>query len=181
MRDNNRGRQVAGRLVARPHASLQLGASAATGAWLTEALETAVPTPSQVTGARQSAFGGDAEFSAGRVLVRGEVIRSAWDMPEVAPPTIGGSIAATSTLVEGRYKVAPGFYLALRGDRIDYTDVRGSRVGNTWDADLWRVEAGGGYSITRNILAKGSWQRNRRNGGRVTHDDLVAAQVLYWF
>ena len=100
-----------------------------------------------------------------------------WTLPLI----IGGSIAATSTLVEGRYKVAPGFYLALRGDRIDYTDVRGSRVGNTWDADLWRVEAGGGYSITRNILAKGSWQRNRRNGGRVTHDDLVAAQVLYWF
>ncbi len=181
VRDNNRGRQVAGRLVARPHASLQLGASAATGAWLTEALETAVPTPAQVTRARQSAFGGDAEFSAGRVLVRGEVIRSAWDMPEVAAPLIGGAITATSALVEGRYKVAAGFYLAVRGDRIDYTEVRGSRVRNTWDADLWRVEAGGGYSITRNILAKGSWQRNRRNGGRVTHDDLVAAQVLYWF
>ena len=181
VRDNNRGRQVAGRLVARPHASLQLGASAATGAWLTEALETAVPTPAQVTRARQSAFGGDAEFSAGRVLVRGEVIRSAWDMPEVAARLIGGAITATSALVEGRYKVAAGFYLAVRGDRIDYTEVRGSRVRNTWDADLWRVEAGGGYSITRNILAKGSWQRNRRNGGRVTHDDLVAAQVLYWF
>lgn len=181
VRDNNRGRQVAGRLVARPHVSLQLGASAATGAWLTEALEAAVPTPSQVTRARQSAVGGDAEFSAGRVLMRGEVIRSIWDLPEVTAPAIGGHVTATSTLIEGRYKVAAGLYLAVRGDRIDYTEVLGSRIRNTWDADLWRIEAGGGYSITRNILAKGSWQRNRRDGGRVTHDDLVAAQVLYWF
>jgi len=180
VRDNNRGRQVAGRLVARPHVSLQLGASASTGAWLSDTLETAVPAPAQVTRAQQSAFGGDAEFSAGRLLVRGEVIRSIWEMPDVTAPAIG-NLTATSTLIEGRYKVAAGFYLALRGDRIDYTEVRGSRVRNTWDADLWRVEAGGGYSITRNILAKGSWQRNRRDGGRVRHDDLVAAQVLYWF
>ena len=127
------------------------------------------------------AYGGDAEFSAGPLLVRGEVIRSTWDMPQISAPLVDGPLAATSVLVEGRYKVAPGFYVALRGDRLDFTEVLGSRQRNTWDADTWRVEAGGGYSITRNIMVKGSWQRNRRDGGRVTHDDLLAAQVVYWF
>ncbi len=181
LRDNNSGRQAAGRLVARPHASLQLGASASSGAWLSRSLETAVANASQVARARQVAFGGDAEFSTGRFLIRGEVIRSTWTVPEVNAPLIGGDLIATSTLVEGRYKVAAGLYLAVRGDRIDFNEILGSRIRNTWDADTWRVEAGAGYSVTRNITFKGAWQRNRRDGGRVRHDDLLAAQVLYWF
>ena len=180
-RDNNGGRQLAGRLVARPHVALQLGASASTGAWLNQSLETTVPRPAEVTRARQMAVGGDAEFTAGAVLVRGEVIRSTWDMPPVAAPVIDVPLIATSVLVEGRYKLAPGLYLAVRGDRVDFGEILGSRQRNTWDADTWRIEAGGGYSITRNILVKGSWQRNRRDGGRVTHEDLLAAQVVYWF
>lgn len=180
-RDKNSGRQLAGRLVARPHASVQLGASASTGAWINQSLETEVPQPAEATRARQVAFGGDAEYSAGALLVRSEIIRSTWDMPQISTPVIDTPLVSTSMLVEGRYKVAPGLYLALRGDRIDYNAILGSRQRNTWDANTWRIEAGGGYSITRNILAKGSWQRNRRDGGRVTHDDLVAAQVVYWF
>lgn len=181
LRDNNRGRQLAGRLVARPHASLQLGASASKGAWLNRALEHEVTDASSVSRARQLAVGGDAEYSAGRILIRGEVIRSAWSIPDVNSPVIGGDLIATSALIEGRYKVAPGLYLALRGDRIDFSEILGSRVRNTWDAETWRVEAGAGYSLTRTIMLKAAWQRNRRNGGRVRHDDLLAAQVLYWF
>ncbi len=50
-----------------------------------------------------------------------------------------------------------------------------------WEAQTWRVETGVGYSITRNIIVKGGWQRNGRDGGRVRRDSLFAAQVLYWF
>ena len=181
LRDNNRGRQLAGRLVARPHAALQLGASASKGAWLNRALEQAVTDAAAVSRARQLAVGGDAEYSAGRILIRGEVIRSAWSIPDVNSPVIGGDLIATSALIEGRYKVAAGLYLALRGDRLDFSEILGSRVRNTWDADTWRVEAGAGYSLTRNLMIKVAWQRNRRNGGRVRHDDLLAAQVVYWF
>jgi len=181
VRDNNRGRQFAGRLVARPHASLQLGASGSRAAWLNRSLEDAVDDAAEVSDARQVAVGGDAEFSAGRFLVRGEMIRSTWHMPRGHAPVIDGNLVATSSLVEGRYKLAPGLYLAVRGDRIDFSQIRGSRLRNTWDADTWRIEAGGGYSLARNITLKGAWQRNRRDGGRVRHDDLLTAQVVYWF
>ena len=180
-RDNNGGRQLAGRLVARPHASIALGVSAAKGAWLNRSLEAEVTNASQVTRAHQVAFGGDLDFSAGPVLVRGELIRSTWGVPRAGPRAIDQELSATSVLVEGRYKVAPGFYLAARGDRLSFNRILGSIRSNTWDAGIWRLEAGGGYSVTRNILIKGAWQRNRRNGGRVLHDDLLVAQVLYWF
>jgi hypothetical protein len=181
LNDNNGGRQFAGRVVARPHASLALGASASAGAWLNRELADEVAAANDVLSARQRAFGGDAEYSAGPVLLRGEVFRSTWNMPSVTTPTFDGPLVATSILVEGRYKIAPGLYAAARGDRIDFSEIRGSRLRETWDADTWRLEAGLGYSIVRNITLKGVWQRNRRNGGRVRHDDLFTAQVLYWF
>ena len=102
-------------------------------------------------------------------------------MPAISAPLIDRPLVATSMLLEGRYKIAPGAYVAARGDRLDFSDVTGSGGPASWDAGIWRFEIGGGYSVTRNILAKGAWQRNRRDGGRVTADSMLCAQVLYWF
>jgi hypothetical protein len=72
-------------------------------------------------------------------------------------------------------------YVAARGDRLDFSRIQGTRGSNDWEARTWRTETGVGYSLNRNILVKGTWQYNRRDGGRVRKDGLLAAQVLYWF
>ena len=46
-----------------------------------------------------------------------------------------------------------------------------------WDANLWRGEAGAGYSLRRNVILKGSYQYDRRDGGHVTAAHLAAAQT----
>ena len=69
----------------------------------------------------------------------------------------------------------------MRGDRLDFSAVRGDGGAADWDAQTWRFETGVGYSITRNVIFKGAWQRNGRDGGRVRRDSLFAAQVVYWF
>jgi len=180
-RDNNSGRQLAGRVVARPAAAFLLGASASRGAWLNRTLDDAQIGTDPGNRSRQVAFGADAEYSAGPVLVRSEVIRSTWRLPDLSTLQIDEPLTARSVLLEGRYKVAPGFYVAMRGDRLDFSDIPADRGVAAWEARTWRVEAGVGYSITRNILLKGSWQHNRRDGGRVREDTLLAGQVLYWF
>ena len=180
-RDNNTGRQAAGRLVARPTVALALGASASRGAWLNRNIDDAVAGVDAGNRSRQTAFGGDAEFSTGPLLVRGEVIRSTWTLPPIATLALTDPLAATSMLVEGRYKIAPGFYLAMRGERMDFSRITGEHGPDTWEARTWRFETGVGYSITRNIQVKASWQRNERDGGRVRRDSLLAGQVLYWF
>ena len=180
LRDNNQGRQFAGRVVARPAAALAFGLSASHGAWLNRTLDEAI-AGADGERARQVAFGGDAEFSAGPVLVRGEAIRSTWAMPDIATLRLGEPLVGTSLLVEARYKILPGLYAALRSDRMDFNQITGVSGPNSWEARMWRVEAGVGYSITRNIQLKGSWQRNDRDGGRVRRDSLLAGQVLYWF
>jgi hypothetical protein len=179
--ENNSRRQLAGRLVVNPSASFHLGMSAARGGWLDRSVDHALPEGLSSDDARQQALGADAEYSAGPVVIRAELIRSSWTLPSVTAPRIDEPLVATSTLVEGRYKVMPGFYLAARGDRIDFSRVTGSLRRDTWEAPVWRLEAGAGWSMTRNIMLKGAWQRNRRRGGRVQGDTLVAAQLLYWF
>jgi len=179
-RDNNAGRQLAGRAVVRPTAATVFGVSASRGAWLDETLETAVAGASAET-AQQIAFGGDAEYSAGPFLVRGEAIRVEWQMPQFGTLNLGEPLIAISSLIEGRYKITPGLYVAMRGDRLDFSKVRGERGPAEWDAQTWRFETGVGYSLTRNVVFKGVWQKNGRDGGRVRKDALFAAQVLYWF
>jgi hypothetical protein len=44
-----------------------------------------------------------------------------------------------------------------------------------------RYEIGGGWAIQRNVIIKGSWQRNLRDAGRIRRDALAAAQLVYWF
>jgi hypothetical protein len=180
-RDNNSGRQIAGRLIARPHAALAFGASASRGAWLNRNIDQAIAGPDSGDRSRQVAFGGDAEYSAGRILIRGEAIRSSWALPAITTLRLTEPLVATSMLVEGRVKIAPGLYLAARGDRVDFSWITGSQGPNTWEARTWRIETGFGYSLTRNVQLKASWQRNDRRGGRVRRDSLVSGQVLYWF
>ena len=104
-----------------------------------------------------------------------------WQLPALGTPAITSPPRATAWLTEGRYKLAPGLYVAARYDRMLFSRIETSQGSMTWDADLWRVEAGAGYSVRRNVLLKGSWQYNRRDGGRTTTANLAAAQVVLWF
>lgn len=179
--DDNDGRQLAGRVVVRPGPSLALGVSAARGAYLDRSLEEVLPSGTSVESATQQALGLDAEYSSGRLLTRAEVIWSRWKVPVLAPPAIDTPLDAVSALAEGRYRLWPGLYAAVRVEHLGFSRIRGSAGPVPWDAAVSRLEIGGGWSLTRNIMLKASWQHNRRDGGRVQRDSLVAAQLFYWF
>ena len=180
-RDNNAGRQFAARAVVRPSASVAIGASISRGDWLNRVLEDQLVGTSSHERARQLAIGGDVEYSAGHFLVRGEAIRSTWSVPAFGSLQLETPLMAVSSLIEGRYRIAPGLYVALRGDRLDFSKIRGTNSIAEWDAQTWRIETGVGYSVTRSILLKGAWQNNGRDGGRVRKDSFIAGQVMYWF
>ena len=84
-------------------------------------------------------------------------------------------------MVEGRYKLFPGMYLAGRVERLSFSSITGSTTTATWDAPVTRVEAGGGYSVTRNLLGKVTYQHNSRDSRFTPRQQLVAAQVVLWF
>jgi hypothetical protein len=179
--DDNDGRQVAGRIVARPLPAIAVGSSFSRGAYLNDNLESVLPEGRHVDEGVQQAFGADAEFSQARFLARGEVIWSTWTLPIATASDNDLRLRTTSALAEARYRFYPGMYVAARGERLGFSRVATSFGLDTWEAPVRRFEFGGGYSIVRNVTVKASWQHDRRDGGRVRRDSLGALQVVYWF
>ena len=180
--DDNGGKQLAGRAQFQPLFGLILGVSAARGAWLDRSVE-ALAAPGQPS-ARQRAIGVDGEYSRGHWIVRGEAIRSEWDLPGVASPRMRLNISATTGWVEGRYRLTPRLYAAARVDRLTFSRVRGTLFNGDavrWEAPVTRMEMGGGWYLQRNIIARLSVQYNERDGGRLRERTFVSAQVLFWF
>lgn len=177
--DDNRGKQLSGRLAWRPVFGLVVGVSAARGEYVTREAASALPAGSRRT-FRQQAAGFDAEYAAGYWIVRAEAVWSAWDIPPLAGAT-NGRLDALGLVVEARYKLAPGLYLAGRADHLGFGRIEAAYGSFPWDAPVTRLEIGGGYSVRRNLLLKGSYQHNSRDGGFVREGDFVAGQVVLWF
>jgi hypothetical protein len=178
--DNNGGKQVSARFQAQPVFGLIVGVSGARGAWLNRDVEARV-APGQSDA--QHALGFDAEYSRGYWLVRGEVVRSTWNVPGVASAAGAMHLVATAGWLEGRYRLTPRFYVAGRAERLGFSRIRSAATGadRDWEAPVSRFEVGGGMYVQRNVIARISLQSNHRDGGRVRDLTVLAAQVLLWF
>ena len=180
VRDDNDGRQVIGRVVARPLPALALGLSAARGAYVSRVVQDTVPGISADEGT-QRVIGVDGEYSVGRFLARAEAIYAQWTLPRALDDSGQRDLGARALVGEARYRVYPGVQIAARAERLDFTTLEGTSPAQSWDAPVRRVELGASYSIIRNVIIKASWQRNWRNGGRIRQDNLLATQLVYWF
>ncbi len=179
VRDDNAGKRIAARLGLRPLFGTELGFSASRGDYVSDVVKAALPegTSAALSASHQSAFGLDAEISRGAWLVRGEVIWTGWDVPTLST----GALSALGWVVEGRYKVLPGFWVAgrLTGSRFESIDTPEGLL--TWDFPVTRVEAGVGYELKRYLLAKFALQYNDRAGGEIRTRVIPAVQLLFWF
>jgi hypothetical protein len=180
LRDGNGMPQVSGRVVVRPVVGLVLGASASRGAFVAKQVRDVLPERIADRRYPQRAFGADAEYSRDHWLIRTEAIASTWTLPSIDAPRFG-DLPARSWLAEGRYTILPQLYAAARYDRLWFGTVAGTTARDTWDANVERLEVGGGYRLTRTATLKGSVQRASRDGGRIPHDVLGAVQVVLWF
>jgi hypothetical protein len=177
--DDNDGKQVSARLAWRPAMGLVLGASGARGPYLAQDVVDELPTAARRP-FRQTAAGLDAEYARGYWILRAEGIWTGWDVPPLEG-TSTDRLHALALMLEARYKVAPGFYLAGRADHLDFGGLATVTGTFPWDAPVFRLEVGAGYSVLRNLLLKASFQHNARDGGRVRSRDLLAAQAVLWF
>jgi hypothetical protein len=174
VRDDNNGRQIAGRVAVRPLAGLQIGVSGSRAAFLTRDAAMAAGVSSRDF--PQTATGLDLEYSRDYYLVRVEAILNTWRLPTIAEP-----LRANGISIEGRYRFRPGWHAAVRVDHLGFNRIEGDAGASAWDAPVTRVEIGGGYLIRRNVQLKLSMQHNARDGGRVHSLNLVSAQAVVWF
>jgi hypothetical protein len=172
--DDNDGKQVATRVAWRPVVGLVLGASGARGDYATDAGYAGYAMPAGCC--RQDAWGGDAEYSAGHAILRAEGVWTSWEISSWP-----ARLSARALMLEGRYRLLPGLYVAARACHVDFSDVEGSAGPRPWDAPASRLEAGFGFSVRRNLLLKAVYQYNERDGGVVRSRDFGAVQVLWWY
>jgi hypothetical protein len=179
--DDNSGKQVAGRVAFHPAPGLVVGASGARGPFVSRTASRSAAGDGHENAFTQTAWGADVEYSRDYYLVRFEAIVSDWRLPVVRAPLIALPLRASSTSLEGRYKIRPGLYAAARLDHLGFSEISGATRRDSWDAPVTRLEAGGGYSLQRNLILKLSYQHNSRRGGRVHILNLAEAQLLFWF
>lgn len=180
VKDDNGGKQLAARVSVRPTFGLVLGASWSRGQFAHRDLIDLTSPPSD-RNFMQSALGADLEYSRDHWLVRADAVVAEFLIPALAAPFITDPLRALAISVEGKYAIGPGLYLAARADHLTFSDIRGSIAAAEWEAPVTRVEAGGGYYVQRNVVARVTVQVNRREGGRVRESMLPAIQLLYWF
>jgi hypothetical protein len=181
--DNNSGRQLSGRIAVKPLFGLVVGGSAARGDWLSKDVVTLLPDSYSTRRFAQRAYGFDVEYSRDYWVVRGEVVRSQWDMPFIATND-SQQLSASAMWLEGRYRLTPRLFLAARADRLAFSRIVGTLFAGrptAWDAPVERLELGGGWYLQRNLVARAVVQRNWREGGRVRNKTYVSAQLAYWF
>jgi hypothetical protein len=172
-----------GRAAITPAAGLTVGVSAARGQWIEDDVLTHVPESSRQRNV-QTLVGADAEFGLGEWLVRGEWLRSAFQIPAVAKPLIASPLVASAGFVEGRYRWHPRWQASLRAEHLAFSRITGTLfegAASTWDAPVSRIEAVIGYRATRRLELRVGWQEDWRATGRVTKRGYPAAQVLFWF
>jgi hypothetical protein len=179
VKDDNDGKQVSARLGWRPVIGLALGVSGARGEYVAREARDALP-PADRRPLRQHAAGVDAEYAAGYWILRAEAVWSGWDVPPLAGTT-KDRLDALGLMLEARYKVAPGFYLAGRADHLGFRHLETASRSSPWDAPVTRLEIGAGYSVLRNLLLKLAFQHNARESGRIRGRDFLAGQVVLWF
>jgi hypothetical protein len=177
--DDNAGKQLAGRMVVTPATGLVIGSSFARGAFVSRG---AVAASGLTDEGRytQTVQGLDVEYSRGHWIARADAVWSAWRIP-LAAAGRRQTLRASAVAVEGRYTVLPGAYAAIRAEHLGFSRVATAGGALPWDAPVSRIEVGGGYALQRNVIARISWQVNRRDAGRVTRARLLAGQLLFWF
>jgi hypothetical protein len=180
-RDDNGGRQIAGRVTLHPVPGLIVGGSGARGAFVSQMAVRAALGETSMESFTQTAWGADVEYSRDYYLLRFETVVSDWTLPLSSAPSRKLPLRAIATWGEGRYKIRPGLYVAARLDHLGFSEVTTLLTSETWDAPVTRATLGGGYSIQRNLILKAEFQVNARDGGRVHHEHLGAAQLVFWF
>ena len=182
LRDDNGGRGLATRVTVQPHPGITLGASASRGAYLSASLEDAVATAAAVDTFAQTAGGLDVQLATGRWQMRAEIIHSSWSLPPLADQPRPDRLRALAGWVEGRARIAAGLDVAVRGERLGFSEVMTDAGRQAWEAPVSRIEAGVSATPVRRVRVKLAVQRNLRPlGGRIRHDTLLAAQAGVWF
>ncbi len=153
---------------------LKIWGSYAHGAYLDRAVAQYLPAGRTVNDYYQDLYGGSLDWKVWRLWFMGEYFFNKYDTPIREE-----GLSNQSFYLQTVFSLAPAWDICMRYDALIFGEVEdsaGNRV--TWDDNVYRVESGVGYHVSRDLIVKGVVQTTRTQGD---WDMIPAIQASFGF
>ncbi|MCX6145115.1 MAG: hypothetical protein NTZ35_18080 [Ignavibacteriales bacterium] len=165
------------RLAYTPMTGLTVGASAAMSAYL-GGDGRSLPRSQGRSHYQQMTGELDVEFNREKFMMNGEAVYSRWTVPFENQDT---DLWALGYNAEAKYTWIPRFYTAVRVGGLVFSRLSLESASPRWDNNILEVEAGVGYYIDRNTLAKLVRRETRTLEVTGPRDNLTVLQLAVSF
>jgi hypothetical protein len=164
-----------GRIAYKPGPMWNFGFSVSDGAYLLPEAARALPRGTDPGDFREQLLGQDISFAWHHVQLWAEVYEARFDLPD------NGEAGTVGWYLEGKYKVTPQFFAALRWNQQFFGSADQSGSATALGPDMYRIDAAATYRFTEHTQLKlqYSYQHQTRSGHEDNH--LLAAQFTVRF
>jgi hypothetical protein len=175
---------ASGRIGFRPSAAWAVGVSASSGPYLRHDAATSLRAGDDTADFRETVIAADARWSWRHLEIWAEAFEAHFEVPFACRrcATHAEDVDSFAYYVEGRYRLTPNLFAALRWNQQTFADVEnpgGRDVGS--DRDVWRTDMALTYRFDRHVQAKLQYAIGPQSGSLQQGEQLVAAQVTIRF
>ena len=175
-----------GRAGFRPDAAWNLGVSASTGSYISQAaydrFSNTSKAGSSIGESRQNVVGTDISYAHGPIELWSEFAWSQYEVPDAIAGKSVGNIGAYSYFIESKWKFMPQFWLSGRWNQQLYSNVTPAGGSETpWYNNLWRADACLGFKINRFTQFKVQYSYTEEAGDVDPGQNLFAVELVIQF
>jgi hypothetical protein len=164
-----------GRIGFRPNEMWNFGFSVSSGAYFVSEAASTLPRGTSIGDFREKILAQDFSFAWHRLQLWAEVYETRFEVPRV------GNADTLAYYIEGKYKISPQLYAALRWNQQLFGTVPDDNAQVQWGNDVWRVDAAFGYRFTNYLQGKLQYSFTHVRGDASIGEQLLAAQLTVKF
>ena len=159
----------------RPTEMWNLGFSASAGPYLLSEAARTLPPGRGISDYRELVLGQDVSFAWHRLQLWAEFYEARFEVPRI------GNADNLAYYLEGKYKITPQLFGALRWNQQVFGTVRDEDHRVQWGNDIWRVDAAVGYRFTNYLQGKIQYSFSHQDARIQQGEQLVGAQLTIKF
>jgi hypothetical protein len=159
----------------RPTEMWNFGVSASAGPYLLDEAEPTLPPGRGISDYREFVLGQDASFAWHHLQLWAEFYETRFQVPRI------GNADSFAYYLEGKYKITPQLFAALRWNQHVFGTVRDGNERVQWGNDAWRVDAAIGYRFTNYLQGKIQYSFTHQDTSVQIGEQLIAAQLTIKF
>jgi hypothetical protein len=164
-----------GRLGFRPNEMWNMGISVSSGCYLLPQAAASLPRGRNIGDFREKVLAQDISFAWHHLQLWAEVYETRFEVPRV------GNADTLAYYVEGKYKITPQLFVALRWNQQLFDTVPDGKEQVQWGNDVWRVDTALGYRFTNYLQGKLQYSFTGVRGDASIGQQLLAAQLTLKF